>query len=62
LTNYRFVSRKGHVAAEIVPAAEEYQADLILMGNYCVTPLLEWLIDSTLDHVLRRTRLPVLIA
>ena len=62
LTQYQFVSRKGHAATEIVSAAEEYQADLILMGNYCVTPLLEWLAGSTPDHVLRRTQLPVLIA
>jgi nucleotide-binding universal stress UspA family protein len=62
LANYRFVSRKGHVATEIVSAAEEYQADLILMGNYCISSLLEWLVGSTPDHVLRQTQLPVLIA
>jgi nucleotide-binding universal stress UspA family protein len=62
LANYRFVSREGRPAAEIAAAASEHQVDLIVMGRYRHTALLEWLIGSTLDHVLRSTRLPVLAA
>jgi nucleotide-binding universal stress UspA family protein len=61
LANYRFVSREGQPAAEIVAAASEYQVDLIVMGRYRHTALLEWLVGSTLDRVLCSTRLPVLV-
>jgi nucleotide-binding universal stress UspA family protein len=54
--------RQGQPAGEIVAAAEETQADLIVMGRYRHTALLEWLSGSTVDRVLRGTELPVLMA
>jgi len=54
--------RLGQPASEIMAAAEETQADLIIMGRYRHTALLEWLTGSTVDRVLRGTQLPVLVA
>lgn len=62
LAGCRCLHRLGQPADEIVAAAEENQADLIVMGRYRHTALLEWLIGSTVDRVLRGTQLPVLIA
>lgn len=61
LANYRFLSRRGQPATEIVAVAAENQVDLIVMGRYRHTALLEWLVDSTVDRVLRSTQLPALI-
>jgi nucleotide-binding universal stress UspA family protein len=55
-------SRVGQPADEILAAAEETQADLIVMGRYHHTALLEWLTGSIVDRVLRGTQLPVLMA
>lgn len=62
LSNYRFLSREGQPASQIVAAAAENEVDLIVMGRYRHTALLEWLVDNTLDRVLRHTPLPVLVA
>jgi nucleotide-binding universal stress UspA family protein len=42
--------------------AVENNADLIVMGRYRHTALLEGLLGSTIDRVLRGTQIPVLIA
>jgi nucleotide-binding universal stress UspA family protein len=57
----RCLHRVGQPASEIVAVAEENQADLIVMGRYRHAALLEWLIGSTVDRVLRGTQLPVLM-
>jgi nucleotide-binding universal stress UspA family protein len=62
LVDYRFVSREGQPASEIVAAAADNQVDLIVVGGYRHSAPLEWLVGSTLDRVLRHTPLPVLIA
>jgi nucleotide-binding universal stress UspA family protein len=62
LADYRFLSGEGQPASQIVAAAAENEVDLIVMGRYRHTALLEWLVGSTLDYVLRGTSLPVLIA
>lgn len=61
LAEYRFLNRKGQPATEIATAAVENEVDLIVMGVYRHTFLMEWLVDSTLDRVLRNTSLPLLI-
>jgi nucleotide-binding universal stress UspA family protein len=60
--NYCLLTRRGQPAAEIVAAAAEIEADLIVMGGYHHTFLPEWLLGSTLDEVLRNTSLPLLVA
>ncbi len=61
LAGFRTIRRSGQPAAEIVAAAEETQADLIIMGRYRQSTPMEWLTGSVPDQVLRQTRLPVLI-
>jgi nucleotide-binding universal stress UspA family protein len=53
--------RTGQSCAGIVAAAHEIDADLIVMGSYHHTTLMEWLIGSTLDRVLRDSGLAVLM-
>lgn len=57
----RFLQRRGQAAAEIVAAAAEAQVDLIVMGGYRHTTILEWIVGSTVDHVLRSSPLPALV-
>ena len=54
--------RRGQAAEEIVAAARESGAELIVMGRYHHAALLNWLTGSTVDRVLRGTGLPVLMA
>ena len=49
------------VARELLLYAEGTQANLIIMGGYEAGPLRESLLGSTVDWVLRSSRLPVLI-
>jgi nucleotide-binding universal stress UspA family protein len=62
LSGCQCLQRLGQPASEIVAAAEETEADLIVMGHYRHAALLEWLMGSTVDRVLRGTELPVLMA
>ncbi|MFQ5665968.1 MAG: universal stress protein [Candidatus Binatia bacterium] len=62
LAHYRFLTRAGEPVSEIVTAATEHQADFILMGGYRHTAAMEWLVGSTVDGVLRRARLPIVVA
>jgi nucleotide-binding universal stress UspA family protein len=62
LDGCRCLHRLGQPGSEIVTAAEETQADLIIMGRYHHTALLEGLLGSTVDRVLRSTQVPVLMA
>jgi nucleotide-binding universal stress UspA family protein len=52
---------QGIPAVEIVAAAEEIEADLVVMGRYGHSALIERLAGSTVDRVLRNTALPVLM-
>lgn len=61
LTDYRFLTGDGQPATAIIQVAAENKADLIVMGGYRHTTLIEWLIGSTVDQVLRNTQLPVLV-
>jgi nucleotide-binding universal stress UspA family protein len=55
------LQRSGTPAAEIVAAAEEIEADLIVMGRYGHSAFIEWLTGSTVEYVLRNTQRPVLM-
>ncbi len=59
LVNYRFISRQGDPAAQIVTAVAQENVDLIIMGGYQHSLLREWLTGSALDQVLRSTSIPV---
>jgi nucleotide-binding universal stress UspA family protein len=61
-TNYHFSTKKGRVAQEIAKTAAKTRSNLIVMGGYRHNALIEWIVGSTLDQVLRNTQLPVLTA
>jgi nucleotide-binding universal stress UspA family protein len=52
---------QGTPAAEIVAAAKEIETDLVVMGRYGHSALIERVVGSTVDRVLRNTTLPVLM-
>ena len=56
-----YTQKRGPVAGAILQTAEEHESDLILMGSYGPHPLLEAVRDSTVNHVLRASRRPILI-
>lgn len=55
-----FLDKRGSVADTILETAEERQADLILMGGYGLGPVVEVMLGSTVDEVLRKSERPVL--
>jgi nucleotide-binding universal stress UspA family protein len=46
----------------ILEVVDEVNADLIIMGGYGLSPLLEMIFGSTVDGVLRGTSVPVIVA
>jgi nucleotide-binding universal stress UspA family protein len=62
LTADRFLTGQGRPSNEIAAAAVANDVDLIIMGRYRHSAVVEWLVGSTVDRLLRATSLPVLIA
>jgi nucleotide-binding universal stress UspA family protein/uncharacterized ParB-like nuclease family protein len=56
-----FSKKRGSIAKEILLAVEEYECDLIIMGGYGFDPVMEIVLGSTVDEVLRTSRVPLLI-
>jgi len=56
-----FISAQGSPSEQIIRIAEERNCDLIIMGGYEATPFLEIFLSSTVDGVLRKAKIPVLI-
>lgn len=54
-------ARGGEVASTLLETAQTYSCDLILMGGYGFKPVLEMVLGSAVDQVLRKTEWPVLI-
>ncbi len=59
--SYEGIFREGHPAQIILETAQAYACDLIIMGAYGHRHFLEILFGSTVDDVMRRTTLPILI-
>jgi nucleotide-binding universal stress UspA family protein len=55
------VQSGGEVGAAILDAAQAQACDVIVMGGYGANPVVEVMLGSTLDQVLRQARRPVLI-
>jgi nucleotide-binding universal stress UspA family protein len=55
------VSATGPVAATILATAAEHSSNLLIMGGYGHTPMLEMVLGSEVDIVLRMTTIPVLM-
>jgi nucleotide-binding universal stress UspA family protein len=56
-----FRHERGRTAQAILDIAEREHADLILMGGYGTGPVIEAMLGSTVDQVLRQCRRPLLI-
>ncbi len=57
----QFIQAQGPVAGTILQTAAEYGCDLIIMGGYGFNPVMEIVLGSAVDEVLRTTKHPVLI-
>ncbi len=56
-----FITRPGPVAEAIMTTAEDQNSNLIIMGGYGYNLVLELMLGSAIDEVLRASRRPVLI-
>jgi nucleotide-binding universal stress UspA family protein len=56
-----YVESAGPVPTAILETAQAYQADLILMGGYGANPVVEVVVGSAVDQVLRAASQPMLI-
>jgi nucleotide-binding universal stress UspA family protein len=56
-----YLLEHGPVADAILAAAEAHSSDVILIGGYGFNPLMEIVLGSAVDQVLRASRRPVLI-
>jgi nucleotide-binding universal stress UspA family protein/Icc-related predicted phosphoesterase len=56
-----FVQKSGEAGQVILDLAEERNCDFIIMGGYGYKPVLEMVLGSTVDQVLRHYKKPVLI-
>jgi nucleotide-binding universal stress UspA family protein len=59
--NAIFRQQTGWVSDAILTVAREQQVDSIVMGGYGLSPLFEAIFGSTVDGVLRKTSIPVLV-
>jgi nucleotide-binding universal stress UspA family protein len=62
IENFRLISRRGSAGERIAETAVDSGADLLIMGGYRHKGLLEWVEGSTLESVLKKMLLPVLVA
>jgi nucleotide-binding universal stress UspA family protein len=56
-----YIEKRGSAGEAILEAAAEFGSDLIVMGGYGLDPVLEIVLGSAVDQVLRESRHPVLI-
>jgi nucleotide-binding universal stress UspA family protein len=59
--NAEFVEARGSAANAILATAAERECDLILMGGYGAHPVVEVVLGSSVDWVLREAQQPILI-
>jgi nucleotide-binding universal stress UspA family protein len=57
----RAVASRGGAAEAILESAASADADLVIMGGYGYAPLLERVLGSTVDRLLRESPIPVLV-
>ncbi|MCP4401291.1 MAG: universal stress protein [bacterium] len=56
-----YVTASGNVSEMILTVAENYECDLIIMGGYGRGPMLEMVLGSTVNRILQKSHIPVLI-
>lgn len=59
--NATFWQARGKVSDGILHAAKVHESDLILVGSYRYSPLVEPLLGGVLDQLLRRSPVPLLV-
>lgn len=57
----QYICTDGPTGEIVVETAEQYQIDIIIMGGYGANPVVEMVLGSTVEHVLRFSRVPTLI-
>lgn len=55
------LNRSGPEAEIILASAEEYECDMFIVGGYGMQPVQEVVLGSTVDQVLRESRMPVMV-
>lgn len=55
------IIRDGPVAATILDAADEIQADVIVMSTHGRTGPARWLMGSVADKIVRNSKVPVMV-
>lgn len=56
-----YVLEKGQVAEAVLGTTRDHSCDLIIMGGYGLNPVLEVVLGSSVDQVLRESEKPMLI-
>ena len=56
-----YVMERGTAAWAIIRTAQLYECDFIIMGGYGLNPVLEVMLGSEVDQILRAKRWPVLV-
>ncbi|GAK60840.1 UspA domain protein [Candidatus Vecturithrix granuli] len=56
-----FIEETGHIGEAILSAAAAYQCNLIIAGSYGYSPVLEVVLGSAIDEVLRRSQIPIFL-
>lgn len=56
-----YINSKGIVKDNIVNSIRENKIDLLLMGGYSNKPLMQMMVGSTVDHMLRELSIPIII-
>jgi nucleotide-binding universal stress UspA family protein len=56
-----FLIKKGKVVKTVLKTASEHQCDLILIGGYKASPVVEIVKGSFVDEILRKAEIPTLI-
>jgi nucleotide-binding universal stress UspA family protein len=56
-----YIEKQGSVGKAVLEASTEFESDLIVMGGYGFNPVLEIVLGSAVDQVLRESHHPVLI-
>jgi len=55
------LNRSGPEAETILASAEEYECDMFIIGGYGMQPVQEVVLGSTVDQVLRESKMPVMV-
>ncbi len=56
-----YITKEGEIAASILKASATHQCDIVIMGGYGSSAIMEVVFGSVVDTVLREIKLPILI-